>query len=114
MIDIRQLKCGSHVLVDGQRVKVCGVTRRKVGYHHSDDRPNANLRYARVNETEPIAITPELLTELGFKQDNDERLPEYTYWRKNHKGYPLELTYWGEHSNSQNRDWSEECKNKKN
>lgn len=59
MIDIRQLKCGSRVLVDGQRVKVCGVTRRKVGYHHSDDRPNANLRYARVNEAEPIAITPD-------------------------------------------------------
>ena len=54
MIDIRQLKCGSHVLVDGQRVKVCGVTRRKVGYHHSDDRPNANLRYARVDEAEPM------------------------------------------------------------
>ncbi len=27
MIDIRQLKYGSHVLVDGQRVKVCGITR---------------------------------------------------------------------------------------
>lgn len=98
MIDIKTLRIGSHVLAEGKRERVRGM-----------DEDNGLIvrfpaEYVMANEVEPIPITPELLKELGFKQDNDERLPEYTYWRKNHKGYPLELTYWGEHSNSQNRE----------
>lgn len=65
MIDIRQIHIGSHVSVDGKRVRVCGITRRKIGYH-ATGKPGEHLRYAKVNEVEPIPLTPELLTELGF------------------------------------------------
>lgn len=78
MVDIKTLRIGSHVLVEGKRVKVCGVTRRKVGYHHSEDRPNANLRYARANEVEPISIIEELLKELGFANTSSSRRITYT------------------------------------
>lgn len=67
MINIKSLRIGSHVSVDGKRVRVCGITRRKIGNHHPDERPDAHLRYARIHEVEPISITPELLTELGFE-----------------------------------------------
>lgn len=76
MIDIRTLTIGSHVSVDGKRVRVCGITQRKIGYHHPDERPDAHLRYARIHEVEPISITAGLLAELGFQyRDN-------TYWER--------------------------------
>lgn len=65
MIDIKTLTIGSHVLVGGKRVKVCGITRKKVGYHENG-KPYEHLRYARLNEVEPIPITDELLEEIGF------------------------------------------------
>lgn len=75
-IDIKSLHIGSHGLVDGKRVCVCGITKRKIGYHHPGGRKDAHLCYARLNEIEPIPITPELLAELGFQyRDN-------TYWER--------------------------------
>lgn len=77
MIDVKKLSIGSHVCVDGKRVRICGITKRKVGYH-STGKPCEHLRYARLSEIEPIPITLELLTELGFEyQDN-------TYWESWH------------------------------
>lgn len=67
MIDIKTLRIGAHISIGGKRVRVCGITKRKIGYHHPDDRPNAHLRYARIHDVEPISLTPELLTELGFE-----------------------------------------------
>lgn len=66
-INISTLHIGSHVLVDGKRVRVCGITKRKIGYHHPGGRKDTHLCYARLNEVEPIRITPELLTEIGFE-----------------------------------------------
>ena len=75
-VNIKTLHIGSHVSVDGKRVRVCGITQRKIGYHHPDERPDAHLRYARIHEVEPISITAELLAELGFQyRDN-------TYWER--------------------------------
>ena len=76
-VDIKTLHIGSHVLVGGKRVRVCGITKCKIGYHHPDDRPNANLGYARIHEVEPIPITPDLLKELGFEYRKDS-----SCWRK--------------------------------
>ena len=73
MIDIKTLRIGSHILVNGKRVCVCGIRRT----------PNLNnaltiVQYttkdivvfgevpAGSNKVEPIPITPELLEELGF------------------------------------------------
>ena len=64
-INIKTLHIGSHVCVDGKHVRICGITKRKVGYH-ATGKPCGHLRYARLNEVEPIPITPELLEELGF------------------------------------------------
>lgn len=64
-VDIKTLRIGSHVLIGGQRVRVCGITRRKIGYH-ATGKPGEHLRYARLNEVEPIAITSTQLKELGF------------------------------------------------
>lgn len=75
-VDIKQLHFGSHVLVKGERVRVCGITRRKIGYH-ATGKPGEHLRYARLNEVEPITITPDLLEELGFEWRKDS-----SCWRK--------------------------------
>lgn len=60
MIDIKTLTIGSHVLVDGKRERVRGL-----------DEDNGLIirfpaEYVMANEVEPISLTPELLTELGF------------------------------------------------
>lgn len=76
-IDIKQLHIGSHVIVNGERVRVCGITRRKIGYH-ATGKPGEHLRYARLNEVEPIPITPDLLEELGFEITSCTRRITYT------------------------------------
>lgn len=84
MIDIKTLRIGSHILVNGKRVCVCGIRRT----------PNLNnaltiVQYttkdivvfgevpAGSNKVEPIPITPELLEELGFEWRKD-----LSCWRK--------------------------------
>ena len=42
-VNVKSLRIGSPVLVDGERVRVCGVTRRKVGYHPIG-KPSLQLR----------------------------------------------------------------------
>lgn len=61
MIDIKSLRVGSHILVNGKRERVRGL-----------DEDNGLIvrfpaEYVMANEVEPISITPEILTESGFK-----------------------------------------------
>lgn len=73
MVDIKTLRIGSHILVNGKRVCVCGIRRT----------PNLNnaltiVQYttkdivvfgevpAGTDKVQPIPITPALLKELGF------------------------------------------------
>lgn len=60
-IDIKTLRIGSHILVNGKRERVRGL-----------DEDNGLIirfpaEYVLASEVEPIAITPELLKELGFE-----------------------------------------------
>ena len=68
-VDVKQLRVGSHILVNGKRERVRGL-----------DEDNGLIirfpaEYAMANEVEPIPITTELLKELGF----EERRMEYRY-----------------------------------
>ena len=72
-IDVRQLHIGAHVLVDGRRERVRGL-----------DEDNGLIvrfpaEYVSADDVEPIAITPELLTEMGF--EDFTKLP-YGEWEK--------------------------------
>lgn len=40
----------------GEIVRVCGLTKHKVGFHAPNERPNAQLRYRRLDEIEPVLI----------------------------------------------------------
>lgn len=74
-VDVKTLRIGSHVLAGGKRIRICGITKRKVGYHLMG-KPCERLTYVRDCEVEPIPITPDLLAELGFQyRDN-------TYWER--------------------------------
>lgn len=60
-VDIKTLRIGSHILVNGKRERVRGL-----------DEDNGLIirfpaEYVNANEVEPISITPEILTEIGFK-----------------------------------------------
>ena len=60
-VDVKQLRVGSHILVNGKRERVRGL-----------DEDNGLIvrfpaEYVMVNEVEPICITPEILAEIGFK-----------------------------------------------
>ena len=62
-IDIKSLRIGSHILVDGTRERVRGL-----------DEDNGLIirfpgEYVLASEVEPIAVTLELLKELGFVRE---------------------------------------------
>lgn len=68
-VDVKSLRIGSHILVNGKRERVRGL-----------DEDNGLIvrfpaEYVNANGVEPIPITPELLKELGF----EERRMEYRY-----------------------------------
>lgn len=70
-VDIKQFRIGSHILVDGKRERIRGL-----------DEDNGLIvrfpaEYVNANDVEPIAITAELLDELGF-----ECIDRGLYWRK--------------------------------
>ena len=71
-VDIKSLRIGSHILVDGKRERVRGL-----------DEDNGLIvrfpaEYVLASEAEPIAITPELLKELGFMNTSTSRRIVYT------------------------------------
>lgn len=72
-VDIKTLRIGSHILVNGKRERVRGL-----------DEDNGLIirfpaEYVLASEVEPIAITPELLKELGFEWRKDS-----SCWRRYH------------------------------
>lgn len=59
----QELSIGNLVCYNGKVVKVEQVTKHKIGY----PKPNeTRMNYARLCEIEPIPITEELLTKIGF------------------------------------------------
>lgn len=71
MVDIKTLRIGSHVLVEGKRERVRGM-----------DEDNGLIvrfpaEYVMANEVEPIPITPEILKELGFVNTSSSRRITY-------------------------------------
>lgn len=59
-VDIKTLRIGSHILVNGKRERVRGL-----------DEDNGLIirfpaEYVNASDVEPIKITPEILTEIGF------------------------------------------------
>lgn len=40
----------------GEIVRVCGLTKHKIGFHAPNERPNAHLRYRKYSEIEPVMI----------------------------------------------------------
>ena len=89
-VDVKTLRIGSHVLVNGKRERVRGL-----------DEDNGLIvrfpaEYVMANEVEPISITPDLLKELGFKY---KREGCWEHWWKD--GFDLqhrdESEYWHFH-----------------
>ena len=76
MIDINTLHIGSHVLIDGQRREIFGLGCGRVSYlpHPLSSVAESVL----ADSVEPIPITEELLTELGFINTSSTRRIVYT------------------------------------
>lgn len=53
-----ELRIGNYVKLrdTGEIVRVCGLTKRKIGFHAPNERPNAQLRYRRYSEIEGVLI----------------------------------------------------------
>ena len=59
-----ELRIGNLVCYNGEVAKVEQITKHKIGYH---TKPNeTRMNYARLCEIEPIPITEEWLTKIGF------------------------------------------------
>lgn len=62
-VDVKTLTIGSHILVNGKRAKVISVESTGIVGCRTD------VDWLRVmaDDIKPIGITPEILTEMGFK-----------------------------------------------
>lgn len=65
-VDIKSLRIGSHVMWNGKRRKVDAITEEGIAFRIADTEQKM-YDSATIESVEPIAITPELLTELGFQ-----------------------------------------------
>ena len=64
-MDIKSLRIGSHIAINGKRVRVFGIGNNAIFYLPSI--VSSVCKEAEIEQIEPIAITPELLKELGFQ-----------------------------------------------
>lgn len=119
MVDTKTLRIGSHVILkepyvipysDGCKaitkiIKVSTLTENKIGFYPLIRGGEKKLHYVLAKEVDPIPITEELLKELGFIGKYEEliRRPFYKLWLCDM--YPIELTYWGEETNSKAKEW---------
>lgn len=75
-VDIKMLRIGSHVLVNGKRERVGGIRPVRSPFNvfqviiQHEAKSFSSLGYvpSTSNTIEPIPITPELLKELGFNK----------------------------------------------
>ena len=65
-VDIKSLRIGSHVMWNGKRRKVDAITEDSIAFRIADTEQKM-YDSATIESVEPIAITPELLKELGFQ-----------------------------------------------
>lgn len=65
-VDIKSLRIGSHAMWNGKRRKVDAITEEGIAFRIADTERKM-YDSATIESVEPIAITPELLKELGFK-----------------------------------------------
>ena len=65
-VDIKSLRIGSHVMWNGKRRKVDAITEDSIAFRIADSE-RKEYDNATIEQIEPIAITPKLLKELGFK-----------------------------------------------
>lgn len=65
-VDVKTLRIGSHVLWNGERRRVDAITEDSIAFRIADTEQKM-YDSATIESVEPIAITPELLKELGFK-----------------------------------------------
>ncbi|WP_290144773.1 hypothetical protein [Muribaculum intestinale] len=77
-VDIKSLRIGSHVLWNGKRRKVDAITKDSIAFRIADSE-RKEYDNATIEQIEPIAITPELLKELGFEWRKDS-----SCWRRYH------------------------------
>lgn len=103
MIDIKTLRIGSHISINGERVEVESLQGGDlVGCITPDNDWFATESW----RFEPISITPALLQESDFKPLECDPFVGGTYWQHNLNGYDLEVTHWAEEPDSQRRDWT--------
>lgn len=69
-VDVKQLRIGSHVMWNGKRRKVDAITEDSIAFRIADTEQKM-YDSATIESVEPIAITPELLKELGFEWRKD-------------------------------------------
>lgn len=67
-VDVKQLRIGSHVDFNGRRVRIKAIVEDSVAFNYTQDEKQLYLSPNAYDEfLSPIPITPEILTEIGFK-----------------------------------------------
>lgn len=62
----------------GEIVRICAITKHKVGFHAPNERPNAHLRYRRLHEIDGVRISNDYWT-YTIKGREDRGVKKLTY-----------------------------------
>ena len=84
----QELRIGNLVCYNGEVVKVEQITKNKIGYHRY--KGETRMNYARLQEVEPVPITEEWLTKIGFILPEHKEF--YVMCRINGKDNSIRLT----------------------
>lgn len=76
MIDIKTLRVGSHINLCGKRQRIMAIDAQNgligVDAYKTDENGVKHPLGYKVEDIEPISITPEILKELGFEEDKTD------------------------------------------
>lgn len=80
MIDIRELRINSHVLFNGERVRVVGTYNDSIVVIDTDkeDEPITE-ECVFISNLDPIPINPEIVEEIGFEKGDESKESKIFY-----------------------------------
>lgn len=92
-VDVKTLRVGSHINLCGKRQRIMAIDAQNgligVDAYKTDENGVKHPLGYKVEDIEPISITPEILKELGFEWREDS-----SCWRK-YQNYDGERYDWG-------------------
>ncbi len=105
MIDVKELRIGSHIMHKSKRFRIEFIYGELVGINvGNDEKTGKSVAGIPTDELDPIPLTAGLLQEIGFEPVRKTLGKPEEEWNKEIDGYPIRVMKG--YSNNPQREWS--------